>query len=112
MKDMNRSVSICLFTLAVLLSFSACKKEETEPKDWILDDLVWDDMDKNATIAQWVLNDAYNYMPTGYNRIGATGSVVGDYLDCAAGDAVPSRNNRPVEAYTNGRVSVQNNPDP
>ncbi|WP_431294449.1 RagB/SusD family nutrient uptake outer membrane protein [Pedobacter sp. P26] len=84
---------------------SSCKKVETEPRDWIREDLVWDDQDKNATVAGFFLNSVYTYLPTGFNRID------GDYLDAASGDAIPSRNNTQVEYYTNGRISVLNNPD-
>lgn len=92
--------------LVILLLAASCKKVETEPRDWILEDLVWDEQDKNATLAAWFLNDVYNYIPTGFNRIS------NDFLDAASGDAIPSRNNALVEYYTNGRISVLNNPDP
>ncbi|MEH3112199.1 hypothetical protein [Pedobacter terrae] len=97
---------ILLFSLFGLLVLGACKKVETEPRDWIREDLVWDDQDKNATVAGFFLNSVYTYIPTGFNRID------GDYLDAASGDAIPSRNNTQVEFYTNGRISVINNPDP
>ncbi|WP_406826170.1 RagB/SusD family nutrient uptake outer membrane protein [Pedobacter sp. KACC 23697] len=97
---------ILLFSLFGLLVLGACKKVETEPRDWIREDLVWDDQDKNATVAGFFLNSVYTYIPTGFNRID------GDYLDAASGDAIPSRNNTQVEFYTNGRISVVNNPDP
>lgn len=108
---MNSNAKICLFVLGMLTTWTSCKPVETEPRDWILDDLVWDAGDKNATIAAWVLNDVYSYVPSGFNRIGATNGT-GDYLDAASGDAIPSRPNAAIENYTNGRVSLNNNPDP
>lgn len=100
---MKRTILYCCLAISCWCS---CKKVETEPKDWIKEDLVWDDVDKNATLAAWFLNNVYNFLPTGFNRIS------GDYLDAASGDAIPSRINMPVEYYTNGRISVLNNPDP
>jgi hypothetical protein len=79
---------------------------ETEPADWINEDLVWDDRDSGGQLAIWFLNDIYNYVPNGFNRIN------GDFLDAASGDAIPSRINTPVESYTNGQASVILNPDP
>jgi len=97
---------IILILLHALLVLAGCKKIETEPRDWIRDDLVWDEQDKNATVAGFFLNSVYTYIPTGFNRIG------NDYLDAASGDAVPSRINTQIEYYTNGRISTLNNPDP
>ncbi|WP_199182103.1 RagB/SusD family nutrient uptake outer membrane protein, partial [Siphonobacter sp. BAB-5405] len=82
---------------------------ETEPRDWIRDELVWDDQDRLATVAQFNLNDLYNYLPSGFNRIG---SGPGDFLDAATDDAIPSRNNRVVRFYANGFINPINNPDP
>lgn len=92
------------FLLAI--STTSCKKLETEPKDWFGEDLVFDTLDRLGTVAAFNLNDLYNYIPGGFNRIGS------DYLDAASGDAIPSRNNTLVEYYTNRRISVLNNPDP
>ncbi|MEO5562304.1 MAG: RagB/SusD family nutrient uptake outer membrane protein [Chitinophagaceae bacterium] len=93
------------FTIT-MLSFSSCSKVETEPKDWFGEELVFDTLDRLGTVAAFNLNDLYNYIPNGFNRINA------DFLDAASGDAVPSRNNTVVEYYTNKRISVLNNPDP
>lgn len=103
--------------LLLALSATACKDIETEPRYLIRDDLMWDDADKNATLAGWFLNDLYNYLPNGFNRIGSgfnsgNGTSDGDVLDAGDGDALPSRLARPVEYYTNGTVSVVNNPEP
>jgi hypothetical protein len=103
----NKLFFLGFFCLAaVALATSSCKKVETEPKDWFGSDLVFDTMDRNAIVAGFNLNDLYNYVPGGFNRIN------GDFLDAASGDAVPSRNNTSVEYFTNGNIGVLNNPDP
>ncbi len=102
---LNRIYKTCL-VLGLLLVFSTgCERVETEPEEWYQDDLAWDETDKNGNMASFFLNNIYNYMPTGFNRIS------GDFLDAATDDALPSRNNTTVEYYTNGRISVLNNPD-
>lgn len=93
-------------SLILVISNSSCKKIETEPKDWFGAELVFDTLDRLGTVAAFNLNDLYNYIPGGFNRIGS------DFLDAASGDAIPSRNNTIVEYYTNRRISVLNNPDP
>jgi hypothetical protein len=98
------TIIICVSTFT--LWTTSCRKTEREPKDWIKEDLVFDTMDRLGTVAGFNLNDLYNFIPNGFNRVG------GDYLDAASGDAVPSRNNTAVEYYTSGRVNVLNNPDP
>ncbi|RXK62249.1 RagB/SusD family nutrient uptake outer membrane protein [Lacibacter luteus] len=97
--------ALCSLLLAMLFT-NSCKKVETVPKDWFGSDLVFDTLDRLGTVAAFNLNDLYNYIPNGFNRIG------GDFLDAASGDAIPSRNNTLVEYYTNRRVSVVSNPDP
>lgn len=84
----------------------ACKKYEREPKDWFTADLAYDTLDQNGITAGFALNNLYTYIPTGFNRIS------GDFFDAGTDDALPSRYNRLVENYTNGRVSALNNPDP
>lgn len=101
----NKSTLMLCFLYSTIM-FLGCKKIETEPRDYLKEDLVWDDQDKNGQVAGFFLNGIYTYLPNGFNRID------GDYLDCASGDAIPSRNNTRVEFYTNGRISVLNNPDP
>lgn len=100
---------ISSFILATALTFAACERVETEPRDWILDTLVWDDKDKNATVAVFFLNNIYSYIPDGFNRINGLG---GDFLETGTDDAIPSRTNRQAEYYTNGLISTVNNPDP
>jgi starch-binding outer membrane protein, SusD/RagB family len=100
---------ITINKLIILLSctaFFACKKVEMEPKGYLTEDLLWDEKDSSGTVTGFFLNNLYNYLPGGFNRIG------GDFLDAASGDAIPSRNNTAVEYYTNGLVSMLNNPDP
>ena len=110
---MNKKLYASLLLLVLSMSWTACERVETEPRDWIKEDLVWDQQDKNATLAVFFLNDIYNYIPNGFNRIGrANNANNGDFLDTGAGDAIPSRTNRAVEYYTNGIISVVNNPDP
>jgi hypothetical protein len=107
MKKVNIVVSTLIISFALPgIMISSCKREETIPKDWFGDDLVFDTLDRLGTVAAFNLNDLYNYIPGGFNRIS------NDFLDAASGDAVPSRNNTLVEYYTNGRISVLNNPDP
>ncbi|MES2652486.1 MAG: RagB/SusD family nutrient uptake outer membrane protein [Bacteroidota bacterium] len=105
MKINKQYIVVLLIGLQILIT-SSCKKVETEPRDWIQADLVWDEKDRNATVAGFFLNSVYTYIPGGFNRIN------GDYLDAASGDAVPSRTNTAVEFFNNGRISQINNPDP
>lgn len=97
--------------LAALLALgsTACQNDpETEPRYLIRDDLEWDVNDRNATMALYFFNDLFNYLPTGFNRVGAD---PGDFLDAGTDDAVPSRFNRPVQYFTNGAISVVNSPE-
>lgn len=105
MKNM-RLLCLLFIALCVAGSISSCRKTELEPKDWFGAALVYDSVDRNGTVAAFNLNDLYNYIPNGFNRISS------DFLDAGTNDAVPSRNNTNVEFYTNGRISVLNNPDP
>jgi len=91
-----------LFATAVLPS---CKKLENEPRDLTTLSLIFDPTDQNATLALQFLNNIYNYLPGGFNRIG------GDFLDAASGDAVSSLSNTTISYYNNGLVSSTNNPD-
>ncbi|WP_375447552.1 RagB/SusD family nutrient uptake outer membrane protein [uncultured Fibrella sp.] len=106
---MHKKLYFSVLIVALSMIGSACERVETEPRDWIKEDLVWDEKDRNATLAVFFLNDIYNYIPGGFNRIG-TGN--GDFLDAGAVDAIPSRIARSVEYYTNGFISAVNNPDP
>lgn len=106
MKKMKIFLTTMVSGILVLsICTTGCKKVETEPKDWFGKDVVFDTLDRLGTVAGFNLNDLYNYLPGGFNRIN------GDFLDAASGDAIPSRNNTVVEFYTNRRVSVVSNPD-
>jgi len=104
-------ISTIVFVMVSVISFTSCRKVEREPKDWFGANLVFDSLDRNGIVAGFNLNDIYNYLPGGFNRINNSAGA-GDFLDAASGDAVPSRTNAPVEYYTNGRINVLNNPDP
>jgi len=106
MKKAKIFLSFIAVCFAFAISTSSCKKIETEPKDWFGSDLVFDTLDRLGTVAAFNLNDLYNYIPGGFNRIS------NDFLDAASGDAIPSRNNTVIEYFTNRRISVLNNPDP
>ncbi len=96
------TVTVVLFVTA----FSSCEKYETQPKDWFTSALTFDSLDQNGVVAGYDLNNIYNYVPDGFNRID------GDFLDDAAGDALPSRYNTSVETFLNGTVTAINTPDP
>jgi hypothetical protein len=98
---------LCGLVVTIVATFPSCKKSvETEPVDWFDKDFTFDNIDALATLAGWFENNIYNYVPSGFNRIG------GDFLDASTDDGVPSRNNTVVEYYSTGQVSVVNNPDP
>lgn len=100
--------SIIFFSLGVLLwiAMPSCKKDpEIEPRELITEELIWDKKDVNGVLAKQFLNNVYNFLPNGFNRIG------GDFLDAATNDAVATRIGTAVENYTNGRISVIQNPD-
>jgi hypothetical protein len=102
----NLPIIMLLAFCGMILTWSSCRKYEEEPKDWFTSGLAFDSLDQNGIVAGYTLNNIYTYIPDGFNRIG------GDFLDAAAGDAIPSRYNTMVENYINGTVSVINNPDP
>jgi len=83
----------------------SCKNVQNEPRDLNTISLIFDPQDLNATLAQQFLNNIYNYLPTGFNRIS------GDFLDAASGDAVSTLSNTPISYYNNGLVSSTTNPD-
>ena len=100
--------NIIYFLVVVsIIGITACKKNVEDRKaDAIMEDLVWDQSDSLGTVAEYFVNNLYNYLPNGFNRID------GDYLDAATDDAIPSRNGTLVSYFTNERVSALNNPDP
>jgi hypothetical protein len=103
---MKKTIWICILYLFGTALLPGCKKLENEPRDLTTLPLIFDPIDQNATLAQQFLNNIYNYLPNGFNR------VSGDFLDAASGDAVSSLGNTPISYYNNGLVSSTNNPDP
>lgn len=104
---MYKNITFFLFAVCFISAITACKKEVEDRKaDAIMEDLVWDQADSLGTVAQYFVDNLYNYLPNGFNRID------GDYLDAATDDAVPSRNGTLVSYFTNGRISALNSPDP
>ncbi|MCW3089919.1 MAG: hypothetical protein JWP81_988 [Ferruginibacter sp.] len=99
---------IYLLNIVLVICFtSGCKKDVEDRKaDAIMEDLVWDQSDSLGIVADYFVNNLYNYLPDGFNRID------GDYLDAATDDAIPSRNSTQIAYFTNGRVSTLNYPDP
>lgn len=91
--------------LAVVLAFASCRRSPVEPPDLYTLNQAFDPTDQNAVLAQRWLNNIYNYLPSGFNRIG------GDMLDAASGDAVSSVSNSNIGWYNNGTISTTNNPD-
>jgi starch-binding outer membrane protein, SusD/RagB family len=96
---------LILAALVATMSLSSCRKYERQPKDWFTSELTFDSLDKNGTIASFDLNNIYTYIPDGFTR------VSGQFLDDAAGDAVPSLYNTPVENFLKGNVDAVNNPE-
>ena len=73
--------------LAALLALgsTACQKDpETEPRNLIRDDTEWDASDRNATVALYFFYDLFNYLPSGFNRVGS--DTPGDFLDAGTDD--------------------------
>lgn len=104
---MKKTIIQITLVLVVWLMASSCKKDpEIEPREFITEELIWDKTDVQGILAKQFLNNVYTFLPVGFNRIG------GDFLDAATDDALPSRIGTSVENYTNGRVSVIQNPDP
>lgn len=91
--------------MIVLTILTSCKKYEETPLEGLRRENVYDPLDKNGDFARQVLSDLYTSLPDGYNR------VSGDFLEAGSDDAIPSRPNRLVEYYFNGRLDATNNPD-
>jgi hypothetical protein len=86
----------------VLFMVSCTKTLEKDPLERITEDLVFDQIDKNADYAQQFLNGTYLQLPSWYNRIG------GDLLASGTDDAVPSQDGRSIESFRNGRITALN----
>ena len=102
---MKKIISICICLMVSSTVLQSCKKIENEPRDLYTYDIAFDKTDQNAVLAQWFLNNIYNFLPNGFNRVG------GDMLDAASGDAISSVANSSISYYNNGFVSATNNPD-
>jgi hypothetical protein len=86
--------------------FSACKKVEDEPQEYITPDFVYNKLDSSGEYALAVLNNLYSYLPDGFNRID---NVV---LGAATDDAISSDNYNNIELLSKSILtSVANNPD-
>lgn len=97
----NIAIGICL-----VLMITACSKSiENEPLERISEDLVFDNIDKNADYAKQFLSGIYLQLPDGFNRL------PGGYLDAGTDDAVPSQQATAVEGFRTGLVSALNLPD-
>ena len=79
---MYKNIIFFLLAVCFVISIAACKKDVEDRKaDAIMEDLVWDQADSLGTVAQYFVDNLYNYLPNGFNRID------GDYLDAATDDA-------------------------
>lgn len=104
---MYKNIIYFLAVVLVMSSTQACRKDiEDRKADAITEDLVWDEQDSLGVVTEFFVNNLYNYLPEGFNRID------GDYLDAATDDAIPSRNSATISYFNNGRVSSLNYPDP
>ncbi|WGQ08782.1 RagB/SusD family nutrient uptake outer membrane protein [Pedobacter gandavensis] len=75
---------------------------ELEPLERIHEDLVFDEIDKNADYAKQFLNGTYLQLPDGYNRL------LTAFLDAGTDDAVSSQDGSIVEGFRTGLLSGQN----
>ncbi|WP_197286251.1 RagB/SusD family nutrient uptake outer membrane protein [Pedobacter sp. PACM 27299] len=75
---------------------------ELEPLERIHEDLVFDEIDKNADYAKQFLNGTYLQLPDGYNRL------LTAFLDAGTDDAVSSQDGSMVEGFRTGLLSGQN----
>jgi len=101
-----KSVKNIITGLSLMVILASCSKSvETEPLERISEDLVFDNIDKNADYAKQFLNGTYLQLPDGYNRI------VGAFLEAGTDDAVSSQDGSIVEGFRTGLVSGQNVPD-
>ena len=99
---MKRYWIMLLLTALTLSQYSCRRTLETEPQDRLTDDLVFDQIDKNADNARAFLMSVYQQLPDGYNRIDNA------FLDCATDDAVASRDGNLTDDFRKARISPQN----
>ena len=64
--------------------FASCSDFESEPREFVSEDYIWDSADPSGIAAQDWVACIYAQLPSGYNRIN------GLPLECASDDAVPS----------------------
>lgn len=102
---MKKIISVFFLYLFAMVVLPSCKRTEVEPRDLYTNDLAFDPTDQDAVLAQRYLANLYNFLPTGFNRIG------GDFLDAATDDAVSIVSNASITYYTNGILSTGNNPE-
>ncbi len=82
---------------------TACKRTlESEPQDRLTEELVFDQIDKNADNAKSFLLGNYALLPSISNRIGNT------YLDATTDDGIASTDNDRSGDYRLGRISPLN----
>lgn len=92
--------------LGLIAIIASCSKSiETVPLERIGEDLVFDNIDKNADYAKQFLNGTYLQLPDGYNRL------INSFLDAGTDDAVSSEDGSLVEGFRTGLISGQNLPD-
>lgn len=101
---MIKKIYFTTITLGIVLT-TACSKYETYPVERVTADLVYDQFDKNGTYAEWVVNDIYSYIPSGFNRLS------GVMLDAATDDALPTRPNTIVERLSKSQLDASNYTD-
>lgn len=104
MKNM-KLILLTTVACAGVISFSACKKYETEPLNIITDSTAYDASDVNGNYLGQRVTSLYQGLPNGFNRIG------GYPLDAATDDAVPSVTNSPIEILSKSRITATINPD-
>ncbi|MCZ4222170.1 RagB/SusD family nutrient uptake outer membrane protein [Pedobacter rhodius] len=102
---------VIIFMIAMTF-MASCKKYEETPLQGLKKNNIYDPLDKNGDYARQVLSDLYTSLPDGFNRVKADGDgSAGDFLDAGSDDALPSRLNKVVEYFSNGRLNSTNNPD-
>jgi hypothetical protein len=92
-----------IFLLVCAGVLASCSKSlESEPLERIGEDLVFDNMDKNADYAKQFLYGTYLQLPDGYNRVSSA------FLDAGTDDAVHSQDGNSTESFRNGRITALN----
>lgn len=100
---MMKSKYLLYILAGVCVMQAACRRTlETEPQDRLTDDLVFDEMDKNADNAKSFLYGIYAQLPSGYNR------SANAYLDNATDDGMASQDGDRTEDFRKGRLSPLN----